>query len=252
MRYTGAMRSPRTFTIIALVAAVLAPVAIAALLYPFHDQLQPATVAVVLAGVVVAVAATGRRSAGVVAAISATISFDFFHTQPYLSFTIHDSDDATTAVVLLVVGLAVAEIVTRLRREQVAVEASYDEIAKLHAVAELVADGVDPEQLIPLVNEELTRLLHLRACRFEPLPPAEPTAQLLRTGEVRVGDLRWAVHTQGLPGEVELPVYGQGWYRGRFVMTPTPGAPIAFEPRIVAVAMADQVGAAISLENVVP
>jgi K+-sensing histidine kinase KdpD len=243
------MRTNRTFTWLALGAAALAPLAVAALLYPLHGVLQPATVAVVLAGVVVGVAATGRRSAGVVGAISATLCFDFFHTQPYLSFTIHDSDDATTALVLLLVGVAVSEIVTRLRTEHEAVEASNNEIAKLHAVAELVADGVDPRQLIPLVNEELIRLLHLRACHFETLPPAEPAAQLLRTGEVCFGDLRWAVHAQGLPGEIELPVYGQGWYRGRFVMVPTPGLGIEFEPRIVAVALADQVGAAISLED---
>ncbi len=51
----------------------------------------------------------------------------------------------------------------------------------------------------------------------------------------------------GLPGgEVELPVEYQGRFYGRYVLVPTPGRPISRERRIVASALADQVGAALA------
>ena len=53
----------------------------------------------------------------------------------------------------------------------------------------------------------------------------------------------WAVDSLGLPGpEIDLLVQVQGRVLGRFVMTPTPGTPVSYERRVVAVAIADQVG----------
>jgi hypothetical protein len=43
---------------------------------------------------------------------------------------------------------------------------------------------------------------------------------------------------------VELLVEGGGIFQGRFLMTPAPGARPALERRLLAVAFADQVGAA--------
>jgi len=54
------------------------------------------------------------------------------------------------------------------------------------------------------------------------------------------------VHRVGLPGpELELPVQGRGRILGRFVLKPTPGYPVSKQRRIVAVALAAQVGAAL-------
>jgi hypothetical protein len=48
----------------------------------------------------------------------------------------------------------------------------------------------------------------------------------------------------GLPGpEIELLVHDRGQTLGRFVLTPTPGFPVSLQRRVVAVALADQVGA---------
>ncbi len=46
--------------------------------------------------------------------------------------------------------------------------------------------------------------------------------------------------------DVELLVEGGGIFQGRFLMTPGPGAPHALERRLLAVAFADQVGAALA------
>ena len=55
--------------------------------------------------VVVAVAASGYRLAGYLAAVSTAAWFDFFLTQPYERFSItHRTDAIETTVLLLVIG----------------------------------------------------------------------------------------------------------------------------------------------------
>ena len=46
--------------------------------------------------------------------------------------------------------------------------------------------------------------------------------------------------------EIELRVYGNGHYYGRFMMKPEPGAKPSRQARLVAVTLADQVGRAFS------
>ena len=53
-----------------------------------------------------------------VAALVSVASFDFFFTRPYYSFSINARDDVETAVLLLVVGLVVGELVVRTRRSR--------------------------------------------------------------------------------------------------------------------------------------
>ncbi len=56
----------------------------------------------------------------------------------------------------------------------------------------------------------------------------------------------------GLPGkQVELVVQGYGRVFGRFLLTPTPGLPVTFDRRIIAVALADQVAAAFIAETAI-
>lgn len=53
------------------------------------------------------------------AAVSAAVWFDFFFTLPYYRFTIRSSADVTTAVLLLLTGLAVSQLAVRARRLKV-------------------------------------------------------------------------------------------------------------------------------------
>lgn len=242
------MSRNQRLSILALTGALVIPCAVAALLAQWREQLNGATVAVVLAGVVAGVASTGRRSAAIVAAISATIWFDYFHTVPYHSFTIHQTDEAITAIALLFVGLVAASIQTRSLRRRDQVEEGSNEISRIGAVTDLVASGKSVDEIVAIVSIELTDLLMLRHCHYEKVPSDETTARIERTGEVSYGRLKWRAEVQGLPGPtVELPVSAQGRFGGRFVLVPQPGVPISFDRRIVAVALADQVGAALAM-----
>jgi len=97
------------------------------------------------------------------------------------------------------------------------------------------------------VASELRRLFGLRDCVFEraPFDTNPRVARFERSGNVVVGELSWGVGTMGLPGkQVELVVSGFGHTFGSFLLTPTPGHPVSFDRRIIAVALADQVASA--------
>jgi poly-gamma-glutamate capsule biosynthesis protein CapA/YwtB (metallophosphatase superfamily) len=231
----------------ALLAGLSGPPAVAAALVPLRHAIDNANVALLLATSVVAVASLGRRSAAVVAAVSAMVWFDFFHTQPYQSFRINSRDDVVTATVLLAVGLLVGELAVRGRRHRAAAREGSSDIALIHSVAELVAAGEPADYVVLVVATQLQGLLALRDCRFERPASDRLMARIERSGDVVIGELRWGVHSMGFPGrEVELPVVVRGETVGRYVLVPTPGVPVSFDRRVVAVAVADQVGSALA------
>ena len=246
--YNRTVTRDQRITAAALLAAIGAPLAVAAALIPVQSQIGNTNVALVLVVVVVAVATLGRRLAAVVAALSSAAWFDFFHTQPHYSFTINAHDDIVTACVLLSVGIVVGELAVRSRRHKAAAVEGSNDIARIHAIAELAASGEESDFVIMAVASELAQILALRDCRYEPYSPVDrPSARLERNGEVTLGQFRWGVDTMGLPTkQVELVVEGRGQSLGRFILTPTPGEPIPFDKRLVAIALADQVGAALA------
>jgi K+-sensing histidine kinase KdpD len=227
--------------------AVLLPLAIAAVMVPFRASLATAASALVLAAVVVAVAAVGTRMDGWLASVSAGLWFDFFLTRPYERFAITHRPDIETAICLFVVGVVVTELAARSRHHfEVAVEES-DYVGLIYGLSELVTSGARPEEVIDRANVDLVELLHLRACRFERGEPDRRTVRIAHEGEVLLAGSAWAVSELGLPGpELELHVQSQGRVLGRYVMKPTLGHAVSLERRLVAVAVANQVGAALT------
>ena len=145
-----------------VVAALVAPVVVAAALIPWRDDLVSTNIALLLVVVVVAVAATGHRAAAALAALVAAGAFNFFHTQPYYSLRINSSDDVETAVLLLVVGLAVAELAVR---GQTGTGGWPNGVAAtsraLQGLGALVAQGEDADYVLLAAEAELTQLLQL-------------------------------------------------------------------------------------------
>lgn len=226
----------------------LGAVAVAGALVGVREQILNANVALILVIVVVLTAAMGGRGPGMFAALMAAASFDFFHTQPYLSLTIKSQDDIETAGLLLVVGLIVGQIASRSRLSRAAAAVGRSEISRIHRLAEQVAGGADPADIIMSGQAELTALLGLRDCRFEsPATGPSPLPRLDRSGALPQGvPARYSNRGFELPAEgAELPVLSRGQPVGRFVLIPTPGHGVSLEQRIVAVAIADQVGAAL-------
>ena len=235
---------------VAVIAALAAPLALAGILVPLRASFPNTDAALALLLVVVAVAANGNRLAGIVTAVSAAVWFDFFLTRPYEQFSITRRADIETTALLLLIGVAVTELAVWGRREHGAASrrAGYlDGISA--AAAEAVAAGDSPSALIEMVSGQLTRLLSLRSCRFQyGVAGRGRPARLRHDGQVVAGQHAWNVEVGGLPGDTdtELLVESGGILQGRFLMTAVPGTRPTLEQRVVAIAFADQVGAALA------
>jgi K+-sensing histidine kinase KdpD len=230
-------------------AALFVPIAVALLLVPSRGHLGPADDALVLVVVTVAIASRGNRGAAALAAVVSAASFDFLLTRPYGSFRISQQGDITTEVLFVAVGLLVGELAARGRRHQRAAARGQLEISRLHDLAQRIADGEEPEFVLIAVANELRELLQLQDCRFVREQPSGKGAWIASDGTVRLNPLRWPTATAGLPTrQVELPVRGGGKILGTFLLTPTPVAPITQEECLVAVALVDQLGAALAKE----
>jgi len=199
------------------VLAVLAPVAVALLLVPARDHLTSADDALILVVVTVAIASAGSRARAFVAAIVAAASFDFLLTRPYGSFRISRQADITTEVLFVAVGLIVGELAARGRKSRQAADLGRTEIARLHDLSQRIAEGEDPDFILIAVAGELRQLLNLQDCRFVREQPSGKGAWIAGDGTVRT-----------------------------FILTPTPSTPISHEQCVVAVSLADQLGASMA------
>jgi hypothetical protein len=233
--------------LVALALAAGAPCVVAAALVPVRGHVPNASVALGLAVVVVVLATFLARLAGFVAALSAGLAFDIFFTKPYHSLAITRGQDIETTVLLVALGVTVGQLAARNRdHRRLAAEASYD-LGRIHAVAEMVAAGASVDQVLLAVANELTDLLRLDDCWFDQRFADKPGPFIESHGDVGWGRLRWGFKTMGLPAqEVTLVVQHQGMPLGRFVLLPRPGLPVTADRLVVAVALADQAGAALA------
>ena len=228
--------------------AVVAPVAAAAALVSIRDQVVNTNIALLLVVVVVAVASVGDRVAAVVSALAAAIAFNYFHTAPYYSLRIDSRDDVETALLLLLVGLAVGELASRGRQARAAAARGRRDLASLHGLGALVATGEDTDYVLMAAEAELTHLLRLAACRFEAAnEPDLPLPVVDRDGTVMWGPTQWETSRWGLPSDgVMIPVWSRGARLGRFVLTAPVAVPYTPEQLAQAVALVDQAGAALA------
>jgi hypothetical protein len=92
-------------------------------------------------------------------------------------------------------------------------------------------------------------VLSLRACVFQAgMPGIGAPGRLEQDGRVTMTRQSWDADRDGLPFSIdtELLAEADGLLMGRFLMSPLPGAHPALEQRLVAIALADQAGAALA------
>ena len=152
-------------------------------------------------------------------------------------------------MLLLVIGVAVTEIAVWGRRQHAAASRRAGYLDGINAAAQAAAAGDSPSELIDQVSASLTELLSLRSCVFQygKAGLGNP-ARLLSSGQVVLGQRTVDVAAVGLPDQtdIELLVETGGVFQGRFFMRANPGARPTLEQRLVAIAFADQVGAALA------
>ncbi|HEY3976577.1 MAG TPA: SpoIIE family protein phosphatase [Streptosporangiaceae bacterium] len=131
---------------IAVVSALAAPAAVAAILVPLRSDFHPVDAALVLMAVVVAIAASGFRIAALLAALSSAFWFDFFLIPPYHSFTGTNGQDFETIVLLIAVGVAVAELAIRGRRQRLRAGAARRHLELLYEASVTIGTTLDMRQ----------------------------------------------------------------------------------------------------------
>jgi K+-sensing histidine kinase KdpD len=161
---------------------------------------------------------TGGRIAGFVSAVAATLSFDFFFTQPYLTLRIANHNDLATAIALLLLAGLASETGHRVRRrnrDARDARAAFDRLAR---VAELSARGADLEDIISSARAEIIGLFDLDDCAFE--TSDGPTAPRLNINGVldRLAADDPDADLVLPPGGVTLAVTGRGHHYGQLVL----------------------------------
>jgi Domain of unknown function (DUF4118) len=221
----------------------LGAIAAAAALVPVREQLGSANAALVLVLSVLVGAVIGGRRAGFLVAVVAAMSFDFLHTRPYGSLKIADGKDIVTLVLLVAVGMIIGEIALRADRIREAGTRRWIGVRRIHRVAQLAADGQAADDVILAVTAELTDTLHLQNCWFERAPYRGTFDAIEVTGSLATKEYRYTRDGFELSREgVEIPVRSGDHSIGRFVLIPTPGVGISRDDRLIALALADQVG----------
>jgi K+-sensing histidine kinase KdpD len=237
---------------LAVLIALVAPLALAVILVPFRASFPNTNAALAMLLVVVAVAANGYRLAGYIAAVSAAVWFDFFLTRPYERFTITRRADIETTILLVVIGVAITELAVWGRRQHTAASRRAGYLDGINAAAQAVAAGDSPSALIEHVCRQLTQVLSLQSCRFQHgVAGIGQPARMQHDGTIIAARRTWDVDTEGFPPgtDTELLVESGGVFQGRFLMTPAPGARPTLEQRFLAIALADQVGAALATSH---
>ena len=232
----------------AYLLALVLPLAVAAALTPFRDRVENTHVALIFVVAVVAVASIGNRVAGYLAALLAGVWFDFFFTEPFQRLTIADRSDIETAILLLVVGVAVTELAVWGRRRAAIASRDAGYLAGIEAAAAVGAVGGSPQGLVRQVSDQLVATLGLRGCRFQRgVAGVGSPPRLRRDGSVVWKGAVWDVDRDGLPpdAETELLVENGGRLHGRYLLRGSAHVPVSIEQRRVAVTLADQVGAAL-------
>src|ERR1019366_5607619 len=225
---------------------LVAPLVVCLILLPFRDAVPNTSAALLMVLVVVGVASAGDRLAGLLAALSAGLGFDFFLTRPYVVLAFPSGADVQPPLLLVGVGAAVTEIAYRGRAQHAMASKRLGYLDGMEATAKIAAEGSSsPSALIERVAGQIVQVMGLEKCRFDygmglDYPRLEPD------GSLRWRNQSWAVDSFGLPADkdTELVVESGGRFMGRFLLQASPRTRPTRAERMVAAALAAQVGAA--------
>jgi hypothetical protein len=209
-------------------------------------EIGTANVALLLSGVVMAACAAGGRRAGGATAVVAAVSFNFFHTRPYLSLDMDHGRDVLTLVLMVLLGLAAGEIARQGRLAVLDARHTRQALHRLGDMAEIAAHGGVTDEVVARVEHILAVDLRAAAVRVE--VPAGPGDLPLvrRTGNVEPAPgHRVSPAVELVDGPVALPITFGAERLGRLVIDPGPGRHLDHEGVATAATAADQLAVAL-------
>ena len=226
----------------AAVLAGFAPGLVSVAWLPLRDHLPNTDVALVLVVAVAGVGFVAGRLGAVVGAGTAGVSFDLLHTRPYGHLAISHDKDALTTAFLIVAGIAVGEVASRLARFRRMAASEAEAFSLVSDAAGLVATGGDARLVVEALAEELARGLQLKECWYEAGSPAGDAPIIARDGAlIDMGN----AGTSWSP-VVDLPIWASGSIVAHFrLILGDDGLPPLAQRRL-AVSVSDQAGAALT------
>ncbi len=229
------------------VLAVALPAATAAATIPLRGS-HTSAAAVILVLSVVIVAAIGTTGPALLAAVSAGVVFDLLLTEPYYRLAISDGDDLSAAISLVVVGVIVGVLSSRLAGLAARNTARRKELRQLIRFIRAADAATSVDELGDVLRADLTDLLGLAGCDW--VPGARDGGGngpwLLSTGSV-MGPLSALNPDRAvLPEGLELPVEVGSDRLGYLTLSPQPGHRTSVEERLTAATMATVFAGAIA------
>ena len=186
------------------VAAVVAGPVVAGVLTPFRAALDGSHVTLLLVLVVAGVSALGLRPAGVLAAVTTGLAFDFFWTRPYGSLAIGNPADIATVLLLVVVGAAIEQLSWQAQRQHAEALRRQGYLQTLRLAAAATTPG-DSGRQIEAVCAALATMLDADRCSFAAGNGAGSTILQLDGSVTREG-VALPVDRLGLPTDDTLTV----------------------------------------------
>jgi K+-sensing histidine kinase KdpD len=241
--------------------AFVASLLIGAFVEPFRETIGLENVVILYLLVVVAAAGIGGRAAGMVAALSAALCYDYFLTSPYHSLVIDSLAQVITVGLLVATGMLVS-IGGRVRRRSAArVEAHANAIRLLHRVTETAAAGGAVDWVAANGLHELLDARRITILRRDPegftvtvdvgdrrLPiDMDALTHLDREGRIPPGHHRVLAGTMVLPREgIVLDLVAGGRPVGYLVVVPHPDVPADGTTRLALAAIANELAIAVT------
>jgi K+-sensing histidine kinase KdpD len=162
-----------------------------------HPQLHENHVTLVLVLAVAVVSATGLRPAGLVAAVTTALAYDYFWTELYYSFRILDTDDILTVVLLVLVGGAIEQLSWWGGRQRAVAARRLDYLTALRRAAEPIRPEAHAATLEAISNT-INTVLDADLCRLV-LDDRLPATVLQGDGSITRAGRVMDVDTDGLP-----------------------------------------------------
>ena len=188
------------------VAALFLGPAVAALLTLVRPQLHENHVTLVLVLAVAVISAAGLRPAGLVAAVTTALAYDYFWTEPYYSFRIFDTQDILTVVLLVLVGGAIEQLSWWAGRQHAVAARRLDYLNALRRAAEPIPPETHTATL-QAISDTMITILDADSCDLV-LDDRLPATVLHGDGSVTRAGRIMDVDTDGLPTDdvIAIPV----------------------------------------------
>ena len=228
---------------LAYVLALVLPWLVAGALIPLRAD-HGRTMAIVLVVPVIVTALFGATGPAVVSAISAGVAYDVLLTRPYYRLVIRDSDDVVAAVVLVVVGLTVGVLSSRVVHLAARSAARESELEQLVGFANAVAASTPDEELEREACVRIAAVLGLRECIWAPGYRGRDRPVLMPDGTIMGYQSALNPDRAKLPAETELVAATGSHELGRFVLTAGDSV-TSYEERLTAATIASLYAAAV-------